>query len=142
MISGDTVDQRFVIEQIAGSGGMGVVYRSRDAVSGSPVAVKVLRGEYQRAEELRFEREAMALAELLHPSVVRLYDPVDTRIGGRTKPKREHGDSSPSFVRRWLSRLDGLDPVHRRSLVLPLALPGLINRLFEGFASGCVTARL
>jgi hypothetical protein len=34
--------QRFEIEQRAGVGGMGVVYRARDRESGAPVAVKVL----------------------------------------------------------------------------------------------------
>lgn len=76
----------------------------------------------------------------LHPAVVRLYDPVDTRIGGRTRPKREHAPPSASsrFVRGWLARVDAMPEVHRRSLVLPLSLPGLVNRVFEGVASGCL----
>jgi alkyldihydroxyacetonephosphate synthase len=74
----------------------------------------------------------------LHPSAVRLYDPVDTRIGGRTTPKGKGGDRSASLVRRWLKRVDALPAVHRRTLALPLALPGLVNRLLDGMASGCL----
>ncbi|MCA9568244.1 MAG: FAD-binding oxidoreductase, partial [Myxococcales bacterium] len=74
----------------------------------------------------------------LHPSVVRLYDPVDTRIGGKTRPKKERSGGSSGFVRRWLRRVDDLPAVHRRTLALPLALPGLLNRVFDGIASGCL----
>jgi alkyldihydroxyacetonephosphate synthase len=77
----------------------------------------------------------------LHPSVVRLYDPVDTRIGGKTKPKKHTEEGAPrarSLLRRWLSRVDKLPEVHRRTLALPLALPGFINRVFEGVSSGCL----
>lgn len=76
----------------------------------------------------------------LHPAVVRLYDPVDTRIGGRTRPKKHDAEPSASsrLFRRWLARVDAMPEVHRRSLVLPLSLPGLVNRLFDRLASGCL----
>lgn len=75
----------------------------------------------------------------LWPSVVRLYDPVDTRIGGKTRPK-DHaaGAQAKRFYRRWLERVDALDPVRHRSLALPLALPGLVNKVFDRIASGCL----
>jgi eukaryotic-like serine/threonine-protein kinase len=60
---------RFVVEQVAGVGGMGKVYRARDLVSGERVAVKVLRAE--SVETARFEREGVVLAELHHPAIVR-----------------------------------------------------------------------
>jgi hypothetical protein len=37
---GDTLADRFVIERLAGSGGMGEVYRAADRETGRPVAVK------------------------------------------------------------------------------------------------------
>jgi alkyldihydroxyacetonephosphate synthase len=74
----------------------------------------------------------------LHPSAVRLYDPVDTRIGGRTRPKKQRGEGSASFVRRWLQRVDALPEVHRRTLALPLSLPGVVNRILDGVAGGCL----
>jgi hypothetical protein len=72
----------------------------------------------------------------LWPSVVRLYDPVDTRIGGKTKPKKKDGQKP--FYRRWLEQVERLNSVKRRSLALPLALPGLINAIFDKLASGCL----
>jgi serine/threonine protein kinase len=67
----DVVDDRFVIERHAGSGGVGVVYRALDLRTMLPVALKVLKGRPGPEAELRFEREALALAELDHPGVVR-----------------------------------------------------------------------
>jgi tetratricopeptide (TPR) repeat protein len=62
------VQQRFQIERVAGSGGMGTVYRALDRTTGEPVALKVLRG----ADEIdRFEREIRVLAGLRHPGIVR-----------------------------------------------------------------------
>lgn len=41
---GAIVAHRFVVESVAGSGGMGTVYRVRDRATGAPCALKVLRG--------------------------------------------------------------------------------------------------
>src|SRR5581483_5572961 len=68
MEKGDVVGDRFVIERAAGSGGMGTVYRAHDRVSGTPVAIKVVA---PGKESARFEREAEALAHLVHPGIVR-----------------------------------------------------------------------
>jgi alkyldihydroxyacetonephosphate synthase len=70
----------------------------------------------------------------LWPAVLRLYDPVDTRIGGRTKAKRAGGERAR--VRRWLARGADHAAVKGRSLALPLALPGLVNRVFDRAAGG------
>jgi alkyldihydroxyacetonephosphate synthase len=74
----------------------------------------------------------------LHPAVVRLYDPVDTRIGGKTKPKREHDTGSASFVRSWLQTVDSVPPIRKRLLALPLQLPGLINRIADRISGSCL----
>ncbi len=59
-----------------GAGGMGEVYRARDARLGRDVALKVLpvalAGDADRRR--RFEREARAVAALNHPAVLALYD--------------------------------------------------------------------
>ncbi|MCO4748217.1 MAG: FAD-binding oxidoreductase [Proteobacteria bacterium] len=73
----------------------------------------------------------------LHPAVVRLYDPVDTKIGGKTKPKSEHGGSN-AFFKKWLLSIDALPAVRKRLLTLPLSLPGLVNQVFERAAGGCL----
>jgi tetratricopeptide (TPR) repeat protein len=70
MQPGALVDGRFAIEDIAGTGGMGTVYRARDRASGELVAIKVLRTEARDARD-RFIREVRVLAALHHPGIVR-----------------------------------------------------------------------
>ncbi|MFT3764203.1 MAG: protein kinase [Minicystis sp.] len=71
MEAGDVVAERFEIEARAGAGGMGEVFRARDRVSGSEIALKVQSGPPDPAGDARFEREALALGALDHPNVVR-----------------------------------------------------------------------
>lgn len=66
---GALIADRFAIEQVAGSGGMAVVYRATDQRTGQPVAVKVLKAAQARAA-MRFTREAVLLAQLQHPNIV------------------------------------------------------------------------
>ncbi len=70
MQAGDVVAERFEIERLAGSGGMGAVYRARDRLTGEAVALKTLRadaGDFGR----RFVREARVMMDLRHPAIVR-----------------------------------------------------------------------
>ena len=70
MHAGQIFAERFVIEALAGSGGMADVYRARDRTSEELVALKVLRAT--GPEDLaRLAREAQALSRLTHPGVVR-----------------------------------------------------------------------
>jgi Tol biopolymer transport system component len=59
-----------------GAGGMGEVYRARDARLGRDVAVKVLPASFSSdASRLhRFEQEARAAAALSHPNILAVYD--------------------------------------------------------------------
>jgi len=59
-----------------GEGGMGEVYRARDARLGREVAVKVLRGATSGDPERRrrFEQEAKAAGALDHPNLLTVYD--------------------------------------------------------------------
>src|SRR4051812_43233332 len=70
MVPGDVVAQRFELERVAGRGGMGVVFRARDRVTGEPVAVKLLHDASPDLAD-RLEREAGVLAQLSHPGIVR-----------------------------------------------------------------------
>jgi serine/threonine-protein kinase len=76
ILIGADFEGRYHIEAELGSGGVGTVYRARDAKLGRPVAIKVLQEKYGASRELRhrFEREAHALAALSHPHVVTVTD--------------------------------------------------------------------
>ena len=55
---------------------MGVVWRGRDKVTGSPFAIKLLRSEYAADPDAvtRFVRERTVLMRFRHPAVVTLHD--------------------------------------------------------------------
>jgi len=59
-----------------GAGGMGEVYRARDARLGRDVALKVMPPEVANdaSRRQRFELEARAVAALNHPNIVAVYD--------------------------------------------------------------------
>ncbi|HYX20171.1 MAG TPA: serine/threonine-protein kinase, partial [Thermoanaerobaculia bacterium] len=59
-----------------GAGGMGEVYRARDARLGRDVAIKILPPELAANEERlkRFEKEARSASALSHPNIVTVHD--------------------------------------------------------------------
>ena len=64
---------RFIIEREVGRGGVGIVYRAQDQVSGTAVALKVIAiPGVDAGEEARFHREGRVLAGLSHESIVRV----------------------------------------------------------------------
>ncbi len=67
--SGDLVGGRFRIESLAGSGGMGSVWRTHDQETGRTVALKLLHGRDPR-DAARFIREAQLIAGLAHHGIV------------------------------------------------------------------------
>lgn len=70
VLPGTLFADRFCVEQIAGSGGMGTVYRALDQHTGQRVALKILNRSGSLLESERFLREASLLAELRHPGIV------------------------------------------------------------------------
>jgi hypothetical protein len=73
---GRKLDGRYDVLARLGEGGMGVVYRGRQAKLGRFVAIKVLHEDAAAIPEWRrrFEREAKALSALAHPNVVPVTD--------------------------------------------------------------------
>jgi len=64
---GPRIHDRFELQAVAGSGGMGTVWRALDHSTGALVALKLL---HQGADSVRFDREAGLLATLVHPGIV------------------------------------------------------------------------
>jgi serine/threonine protein kinase/Tol biopolymer transport system component len=74
LTSGSRVGPYEILAAI-GAGGMGEVYRARDAKLGRDVAIKVLPEAFARDAErmARFQREAKVLASLNHPNIASIY---------------------------------------------------------------------
>src|SRR5689334_7190017 len=66
----------YVIGELIGAGGMGEVYRARDARLGRDVAIKILPADMARSRDWlrRFEAEASAAGSINHPNIVAVYD--------------------------------------------------------------------
>src|ERR1700761_4999530 len=82
----DLVSDRFQVVRLAGAGGMGVVYRARDRLTGNAVALKVLRpaggSEGHDPDQVeRFLREPRILSEVQHPAIVRYIAHGETERG-------------------------------------------------------------
>jgi eukaryotic-like serine/threonine-protein kinase len=71
-----TISDRYELGDRLGSGGMSTVYMATDLVLERTVAVKVLAEHLSDDEKFvaRFRREALAVAKLIHPNVVQVYD--------------------------------------------------------------------
>src|SRR6266480_7297510 len=79
-----------------GSGAMGVVYHAPDPLLERDVALKVMLPQIARDAEQRhrFEREARAVARMMHPNVVTVFD-----LG-------YHADGSPYIAMEFLGGRD------------------------------------
>jgi eukaryotic-like serine/threonine-protein kinase len=70
------LNNRYLILEQRGKGGMAIVYRARDTMLEREVAVKVLRENYSRDPAFldRFRQEAKSAANLSHPNIVTVHD--------------------------------------------------------------------
>ncbi|MCA9609246.1 MAG: serine/threonine protein kinase, partial [Myxococcales bacterium] len=108
MRPGDVVADRFALESIAGQGGMGIVFRATDRLTGRPVALKVMTAHVAGAVA-RFDREARLLATLDHPAIVRYV---------------AHGADKhePWLAMEWLEGEELADRVFRKGITLDEAI--------------------
>jgi serine/threonine-protein kinase len=76
-LTGSFLDGRYRIDEVIGRGAFGAVYAGEQLATGQRVAIKVLLAEPQgdrAVAERRFAKEAQVLAQLRHPSTVRVFD--------------------------------------------------------------------
>lgn len=75
---GEILLDRYQVVGVLGAGGMGVVYEAVDQRLGRHVAIKVLQAKGSTFQQTdmgrRFQREAKAIAALIHPNLVTLID--------------------------------------------------------------------
>ncbi|AYW47626.1 Stk1 family PASTA domain-containing Ser/Thr kinase [Tetragenococcus osmophilus] len=73
---GKKLSDRYLIKGNVGMGGMANVFLADDLILDREVAIKVLRYDFQNDQDAirRFQREALAATELVHPNIVSVYD--------------------------------------------------------------------
>lgn len=74
--AGKTLNGRYKIQSLIGTGGMAAVYLAKDLILDRLVAIKVLRLDFRQNDDAmrRFRREALSATQLTHPNIVGVYD--------------------------------------------------------------------
>ncbi len=73
---GTTIDGRYLVERVLGEGGMGLVYLGKHIVLGKPLAVKVLRPDVSKDQEIitRFRQEAQSASSIGNQHIIDISD--------------------------------------------------------------------
>lgn len=138
---GKIVDQRFVLEEELGRGGMGIVFRAKDLVKEQArdpnpyVAVKILGATFKEHPDawISLQREVKKTQSLAHPRIVTIHDfQIDRDTGlpfcqmeelrgkslDRVIKESPEGLEDKAFANSILMGIaDGLDYAHRRGIV-------------------------
>ncbi|PTL80481.1 serine/threonine-protein kinase PknK [Vitiosangium sp. GDMCC 1.1324] len=119
---GSVIAGRFVLEALAGRGGMGFIFRTTDSATGRTVALKLMHAITSPEAVYRFNREAFLLSELRHPGIVSYV---------------HHGQAKgglPFLAMEWLEGEDLLHRLARKRLGLAESL-ALLRRAAEALAT-------
>ncbi len=93
---------RYVLVELLGRGGMGVVYRAYDPELDRIVAIKLVLEGGSEALQLRLQREAQVIAKLSHPNVVQVFDVGRVDADGAVFIAMEH--VAGMTLRAWLKQ--------------------------------------
>lgn len=137
---------RYEIIELVGRGGMGVLYRARDAVLERNVAVKMMLLDFttdQTARD-RFQREARAVARLQHRNVVTIHELGEVEgtpyivmefLSGKDLDAMLKGDVKMSLAQKLdvvIQLCDGLGYAHEQGIVHRDVKPGNVRVLEDG----------
>lgn len=143
---GTTLDDRYYIEEILGTGGMSVVYKAVQLTIDRHVAVKTikLQVDSKPVYRERFLREIRSLCALSHPNVVTVYDCVigdDDQpyvvmdyLRGKSLDKLIQDDGPldlERFARISVQVCSALDHAHKKGIVHRDVKPGNIVLMDE-----------
>ena len=147
---------RYEIGDRLGSGGMSTVYRATDSILERTVAVKILAEHLSDDERFvaRFRREALAVAQLIHPHIVQVYDTgiddgrhyiVMEYVEGRSGAQllQRHGPlGAETTVAIGEQSCLGLDYAHRRGIIHRDVKPGNLMIVGDPAGGGEMTVKL
>src|SRR5436190_13885290 len=125
------LSDRYEIGERLGSGGMSSVHEATDLILERTVAVKILAEHLSDDERFvaRFRREALAVAKLIHPNIVQVYDTgidegrhyiVMEYVSGRSGAQilQRQGPLHPeTAAEAGIQACAGLDYAHRQAII-------------------------
>lgn len=151
-----TLSGRYACGERLGSGGMSNVYKATDRILERTVAVKVLAEHLSDDERFvaRFRREALAVAKLIHPNIVQVYDTgvdegrhyiVMEYVAGRSGAQilQRQGPVDPEIAAEiGIQACAGLDYAHRRGIIHRDVKPGNLMITGGPVGGGEMTVKL
>jgi eukaryotic-like serine/threonine-protein kinase len=151
-----TLSGRYETGERLGSGGMSNVYRATDRILERTVAVKVLAEHLSDDDRFvaRFRREALAVAKLIHPNIVQVYDTgidegrhyiVMEYVEGRSGAQilQREGSLAPEIAAEiGIQACSGLDYAHRRGIIHRDVKPGNLMIVGGPIGGGPMTVKL
>jgi eukaryotic-like serine/threonine-protein kinase len=150
------LSSRYELGDRLGSGGMSNVYRATDRTLERTVAVKILAEHLSDDERFvaRFRREALAVAKLIHPNIVQVYDTgiddgrhyivmeyVDGRSGAQILQRQGPLDAETA-AEIGIQACAGLDYAHRRGIIHRDVKPGNLMIVGGPVGGGPMTVKL
>jgi eukaryotic-like serine/threonine-protein kinase len=153
---GELISDRYRIEDRLGSGGMSSVFRATDTILERTVAVKILAEHLSDDERFvaRFRREALAVAKLIHPNIVQVYDTgndggqyyiVMEYVRGRSGAQLLQAEGkldSETAVEIGVQACAGLDYAHRHGIIHRDVKPGNLMIIGGPAGGGDMTVKL
>jgi serine/threonine-protein kinase len=156
MMEAGSLSGRYETGEKLGSGGMSNVYKATDLILERTVAVKILAEHLSDDERFvaRFRREALAVAKLIHPNIVQVYDTgvddgrhyiVMEYVEGRSGAQilQRHGPVGPETAAELgVQACAGLDYAHRRGIIHRDVKPGNLMVFGGPVGGGEMTVKL